>query len=251
MFSLFNPYLTLGYFWARKGLLGIPKEMHPILQKALLIEAPRQSLPEPKQVNVQDEFLIKIREWEGLGVKPNWEALQDLSRLRLFPAFRMLTLDTIEFNCFEPNEVRVSESLRNSGIWKWKYYHFAFAIYWALMYHVLNERLAQPEKILAETLDLGLDLAVRPDLAQQIGSLVVETSGINNNSKWALELALYERTLGFEVDITQKRPHYIANIEQRDGLSTAEQDRRIQLFADLVKYLKAELEKLLLAHQKK
>jgi len=213
---------AIGVLWPNKGFVGLSKEYGRCLKHAFTMEL---TPPQGQLASAEDTYLEMIQDWKGRGASFDPAIKKLLPLLESAPARRQLTISDLLIHV----EMRALSEVRPKDIvWRWKYYEFAYVFYWALSFHLTNAELRDPEALWRELISFGRN--VHP-----------ETNDEKLDPWKALLLALYERTIGMEADILAEAPHYVKNISDREGLSIAELQERVELFTSYKDFMKSKI----------
>lgn len=188
--------VNLGNAWPNKGFVGLYQEYGGVVRHALRMEVLPSSGPKP---DVQEVYRERIKDWKHFGAIAQEYCIANLDALELCPVRRQFTICEMKF---EPCTKMLTDVMSTEVAWRWKYYEFAFAIYWALSFHLTNSELRNKAATWKEFVAFANN--VHPEVAN------------SKTAKRAFMLALYERTLGLETDIARQIDPYIRLIASGD-----------------------------------
>ncbi|MFH1171150.1 MAG: hypothetical protein V1778_01250 [bacterium] len=200
----------------------MPEWMLVTFRRALEAEAFREKAGQPGEAFAA--YRAHVERWIAGGAELDLSLLEKVGARDILTTVWMppqFTIADIELDLPRYTNVRVIPTEVEA---RWSHYPSAFAIFWALIYHVENAYLAHPDVMWRELM--------------RIYSYV---NPYGRNSFTMFRLALLERTLGMEYDEHQQLRHYVKNISERSELEPHERQERIRLFHDAVAHMKQRI----------
>lgn len=217
--------VRLADLWQRRGFMNMPDWMCEVLAQAFASGRFRE---EPSDVRAVQAYRSCVDRWREGGVEFDPDVLEKAGASRLLVVQYSPPQFTIADVTLEVPGYRNIGVSSGPGQLRWRFYPFAFGIYWALFYHIESAYLARPKMMWDELLWV----------ARRVFCADANFTPAGEKQLW---LALLERTLGMEYDRRQELPHYIANISQRPGLRPEELEERVRVFDFSVSWMKKRL----------
>lgn len=217
-------YPTMGDLWPRQGFSSINADQCALWMQALAKAKEKSPISD---VTNADLFATHCNTWthgqhDGDTIKAIMSAVP---YMRPSPAIEHLSVCNIHCDLMR---MRVTDLTSHQAIWRWPYYQFAYSIYWALLFHESNAMLENPDFLSQKILRLWacfynkVDELSLHDRKMHLQKLVA---------------ALFERTLGAQTDIREKRQCFIHNIADRRELGRREKIRRVRAFTQAIEFL--------------
>lgn len=207
-----------------QGFFGLDDVYLEIFRQAFHVRvtpAPTEAAPPADQL-----YLAQLQKWADLGAPVKSPSPEQLQTLELKAVRHLPASDKIKVNW--PGLVFTGWD-SGETVWKWTHYDQAFAIDWALLWHLTNDELREPDVAFNEVLSIYDRLNGQE--AQRLPDYIA----------WLL--ALYERIMGAHVDVLEQRPHWVSNILQHPDMGTRERAERVTRFNRLLEFFKNELER--------
>lgn len=221
-------YKKLSELWPNKGFVEIPDDWQSAFFQALV--SPPNARPraaDRDKFDVQEAWKAKCLQWMQEGEidaeDVTWERVGALSNVLVHTWGRhKLTVDDVAVNVEQTPPFRI---LNSQPIFSWAWHGWARGWFWALIYHLGNSQMRNPEATWT---------AVLRGARAYHALIPVQRRRQWEDEELCMYLALYERLLGLKRGIAKRPPHYIRNIVERGGLSREDRGYRARYFSQLV-----------------
>lgn len=224
-------FVRFSDIWQRRGFMNMPEVLRRKLFFALACSPKNQ--PPTLNDTAQAAFRTACERWiEGSGLTEeahHWSRVEKcLPEISAVNTYRQPTIDDVLIRV-DAEEREDGYVLAKATEQRWSSYPFAFAVYWALFFHVETAYLERPQLMWAELLSMIAQWREPAIGGDRLYHPVV--------------LALYERTLGLYYDQAKQLDHYVINIMGRPGPDLDERVRRVRAFDGAIHFFLKKITK--------